>query len=220
MATNSKFLIVACVILITGIACSLTGTAIQPTPIVQTVVVVATSEPPTQTIEVPTATPTETLKPSDTPIPPTETPTDTPTATNTPIPCNMAAFIDDVNYPDGSDVITGAEFTKTWRLKNVGTCSWNNTYKIVYVSGDNLNAPSTTKVTNLTINPGESVDVSVKLKAPSSKGTYRSYFKLMAPDGTTFGIGANGANAFWVEIEVVEIFILPKLTLIPVFPLP
>lgn len=220
MTTNSKFLIAACVLLIAGMACSLTGTASQPTPIVQTVVVVATSEPPTNTVEVPTATQTDTPAPTNTPIPPTDTPTNTPTATNTPIPCNLAEFVDDVNYPDGSDVFTGAEFTKTWRLKNVGTCSWTNTYKIVYVSGDNLNAPSSTKVTNSTINPGESVDISVKLKAPVTEGTYRSYFKLMASDGTTFGIGPNGANAFWVEIEAIKLIIMPKITLKPIFPLP
>lgn len=217
MSDHKKILVVLSVLLITGIACSLSGAAGQTTPIVQTVVVIATSEPPTATAE---PTQTETALPTETPLPPTDTPTVAPTATQTPIPCNMAEFVADLNYTDGSDVLLGAEFTKTWRLKNVGTCSWNNTYKIVFVDGDDLNAPSSTKVTSSTIKPGESVDVSVKLKAPSSEGTYRAYFKLMAPDGTTFGIGPNAANAFWVEIETIKLVIKPGIFIsaMPILP--
>jgi hypothetical protein len=38
--------------------------------------------------------------------------------------CDAAAFVSDVTYPDGSDVTLGSTFTKIWRLKNVGTCTW------------------------------------------------------------------------------------------------
>ena len=36
----------------------------------------------------------------------------------------QASFVRDVNYPDGTYVVPGTSFTKTWRLRNVGTQAW------------------------------------------------------------------------------------------------
>lgn len=33
-------------------------------------------------------------------------------------------------------------FTKTWRVKNVGTCTWTADYKAAYSRGDALGAPA------------------------------------------------------------------------------
>src|SRR5215204_1683580 len=38
--------------------------------------------------------------------------------------CDAAAFITDVTYPDGTSLGVGVSFTKIWRIKNVGTCTW------------------------------------------------------------------------------------------------
>ena len=48
--------------------------------------------------------------------------------------CDAAAFVRDVTIPDGTIVEPGRDFTKTWRLKNVGTCSWTTAYALVFVS--------------------------------------------------------------------------------------
>ena len=45
-----------------------------------------------------------------------------PTAT-----CDLAQFVRDVTVPDGTTFLPGATFTKTWRLKNAGTCTWSGT---------------------------------------------------------------------------------------------
>ena len=60
----------------------------------------------------------------------TSTPTDTPvlTPTNTPIPCNLASFITDVTYPDNAHLAPNQAFVKTWRIRNIGSCSWNSNY--------------------------------------------------------------------------------------------
>src|SRR6478609_8802676 len=53
-----------------------------------------------------------------------------PTITNTPEPtqaCDSAEFMDDVTIPDGTIVKTGETFIKTWRFKNIGTCTWDAT---------------------------------------------------------------------------------------------
>ncbi|HET6846235.1 MAG TPA: NBR1-Ig-like domain-containing protein, partial [Anaerolineales bacterium] len=52
--------------------------------------------------------------------------------------CNAAAFVRDVSIPDGTTVQPGADFTKTWRLSNVGTCTWTTAYALVFVTGDRM----------------------------------------------------------------------------------
>ncbi|HKI54124.1 MAG TPA: cohesin domain-containing protein, partial [Anaerolineales bacterium] len=58
---------------------------------------------------------------------PTSTPTFTPSPTISPTPtmpnsiCDKAEFIADINIPTGTLMLPGAMFTKTWRLKNVGS---------------------------------------------------------------------------------------------------
>jgi hypothetical protein len=163
-----------------------------------------------------TASPTSITEPTSTPVPPTatatatETPTvtptetATPTVTNTPIPCNLAKMVADVTYPDNTEVTANSTFTKTWRLMNVGSCPWTSDYKLVFVSGESMGAAGETQLTSGTVEPNQTVDASIALKAPGSAGTYQGHFKLRAPDGTQFGIGANGANTFWVQIVVVE----------------
>jgi len=103
-------------------------------------------------------------------------------------------FVADVNYPDGSIVTPGFNFTKTWRLKNVGTCTWTTSYAIVFSSGNSMNGPSTQALTG-NVNPGQTVDFSVNLTAPGSPGEYTGYWKLRDGAGVLF-------NQFYVVIKV------------------
>ena len=146
---------------------------------------------------------TFTLEPSETPQPTgTTQPTNTPQPTVTSIPCNRATFISDVTYPDGSDVKVNESFVKTWRLQNNGSCTWTSGYKLIFSNGDRMNAPDEVVLTGGTVAPGQTVDVSVNLTAPSNQGTYKGYFKLKASDGQVFGIGASGNSPFYIEVEV------------------
>ena len=52
--------------------------------------------------------------------------------------CNQALFVSDLTAPDGSAFAPDTVFTKTWRLKNVGTCTWNTSYKVLWVGGDQI----------------------------------------------------------------------------------
>ncbi len=150
--------------------------------------------------------------PTDTPMPPTPvtptlhppTPTLTPTPSATPLPCNKAEFITDVTVPDGSDVPVFETFTKTWRLRNVGTCTWTSDYRVVFDHGDQMLAPASAPLSGGSVPPGSSVDVSVPMEAPGTPGTYKGYWKLRDAGGVLFGVGASGNVAFWVEIESVS----------------
>ncbi|MFH1906631.1 MAG: NBR1-Ig-like domain-containing protein, partial [Chloroflexota bacterium] len=101
----------------------------------------------TQVAVTPNVPPQTTPTPTNTPIvpPPTLTQSVQPTAVpNTPIPvtrCDWAAFVLDVNVPDGSAFAPSTAFTKTWRLKNRGTCTWTTAYSLVFKSGASMSGP-------------------------------------------------------------------------------
>lgn len=159
----------------------------------------ATPQPDTATPLPPTATPTSTS--TSTPVPPTVTPiVPTSTPTVTPIPCNLAKFVSDVSIPDGTVFSAGSAFRKTWRLKNAGSCTWTTTYDVIFASGDAMGGPAAVDMPG-NVNPGQEIDISVDLTAPSSEGTYRGNWKLRDSAGKVFGLGPTSA-AFYVDIKV------------------
>jgi len=116
-------------------------------------------------------------------------------------PCNWAQFIADVTIPDGTVVAPGSTFTKTWRLENIGSCTWNTSYSAAFVSGDQLGAPATLAMP-ASVAPGSNVDISVNLTAPSAAGHYRGNWKLRTDTSTLFGVGSSANSIFWVDIYV------------------
>ena len=146
----------------------------------------------------PTGTPTP--APQATTPSPGASPTPTLTPSATPLPCLRAEFVADVTVPDGTVFEPGTAFTKTWRLRNTGSCTWTSDFAVVFDSGDRMDAPDATPI-GQTVAPGQMVDVSVDLVAPDTPGTYRANFKLRSTDGRVFGLGDRGAP-FYVEIQV------------------
>ncbi|MES0362200.1 MAG: NBR1-Ig-like domain-containing protein [Anaerolineales bacterium] len=114
----------------------------------------------------------------------------------------IATFITDVTYPDGSFVSPGSSFIKTWRIKNVGTCTWNSEYQLLFDGGNAMSGPTYQQLTNIHIPPGETLDISVQLTAPDTPGTYRGNWKFRGPYGDIFGLTTG--NPIWVEVEVVD----------------
>ncbi|MBN1536711.1 MAG: hypothetical protein JW908_08275 [Anaerolineales bacterium] len=117
----------------------------------------------------------------------------------TAVPCDHATYIKDVSYPDNTELAAGTTFVKTWRIKNTGACTWSEDYAVVFMGGDEMDTPSSVSMPH-TVHPGETVDISVDLLAPSSPGTYRAEYKLRSDTNQVFGIGGN--KAFWVQIKV------------------
>ncbi len=186
-------------------SCNLPTSAPTPTEetnpvatfVAQTAAVVMTQAARNAT-QPPPAAPTTAVAPSDVP---TNAPAP-PTATKTPIPCNRASFVSDVTYADGTKVPADTAFTKTWRLKNTGSCPWTSGYVLIFDHGDAMNAPASVPVTAGTVAPGATVDISVNLKSPVAPGTYQGFFKLRSSDNIVFGINADAQGPFWVKIVV------------------
>lgn len=118
------------------------------------------------------------------------------------VPCDAARFIADVTVPDGTPYSPGAAFVKTWRLKNIGTCAWNASYALVFDSGEAMGGPASLPLPG-PVAPGEEIDLSVPLVAPTRSGKYRGYWRLQNAAGQVVPIeqGYNG-RSFFVEIQV------------------
>jgi hypothetical protein len=145
-------------------------------------------------------------------------PTPTPTKSATPVPssCDRAQFISDVTAPDGTAFAPNIGFTKTWRLKNVGTCTWTN-YSIMFDTGEKMAGPDSA-IIPVSVAPGQTVDITIPLTSPNVAGTYRGYWKLKNNTGVPFGIGSAGTKSFWVEIKVSGTGIVPTTPVTPSTP--
>ncbi len=158
--------------------------------------------------------PTQTASPNQT-LPPTATVTPLPTATRmpptvtsvppTPVPppCLAARFVKDISVPDGTKFAPGSSFTKTWELENVGSCTWNGDFEIVFAKGDQMGGDDGIPIDD-TVRPGETTRLSVDLVAPLGAGEYRGDWRLADDEGEEFGIGAGANKTFWVSIKVTQ----------------
>jgi len=146
--------------------------------------------------------PTHTSVPATaTPLPPTSTPVSTATAVSY---CDWVIFVRDVTIPDGTGFAPGETFTKTWRLKNRGICTWTADYMLVFTSGDSMGNTTAVRLPG-NVAPGQSVDVSVTLTAPNRRGDYVGYWMLRNPSGMLFGYGEKANQAFYVDINVDDL---------------
>jgi hypothetical protein len=147
----------------------------------------------------PTLVPTFPLPATNTLAPQAPTATRVP-PTPTPVPCDRIKFVKDVTYPDNTEVAPGTTFVKTWRLQNDGSCTWTTAYSVVFTGGDAMGAPAASPLSG-DVAPGQNVDISVSLTAPTEGGTYRGDFKLRNASNTVFGLG-NDNKPFFVQIKV------------------
>ena len=108
------------------------------------------------------------------------------------------SFVADVTVPDDTVYQPGSPFQKIWKLRNSGTCEWNDNYGVVFVGGDPLSAESP-QVLGRTIAVGETADIGVVMRAPAQPGVYTSHWQMQDDTGKRFG------DPFYVRIQVKTI---------------
>eukprot|EP00039_Didymoeca_costata_P000118 m.44181 g.44181 ORF g.44181 m.44181 type:complete len:273 (+) comp10064_c0_seq1:246-1064(+) len=106
-----------------------------------------------------------------------------------------AEFICDVTIGEGEEIPPGAEFTKTWRLRNTGDIPWPHGSVLVYIQGDRMGGPEFVSVESLA--PGQVSDISVQLRAPRKVGTYAASWRLR--DERSYF-----SEEIWIVITVAE----------------
>ncbi|KAH7474613.1 hypothetical protein KRP22_003709 [Phytophthora ramorum] len=108
----------------------------------------------------------------------------------------VAVFEGDVTCPDGTVLAPGDPFDKVWKLRNGGPNKWPIGAELSCVGGDKMQAPESVLIPSVL--PGKSIDVSLRMVAPSKAGRYTGYWRLSTPDGNRFG------QRLWVDINVME----------------
>ena len=145
---------------------------------------------------------TQVVTPVPSPTPATPQPTATPAP---PPPCiDGMAFVGDLNLPDNNmknppKMAPGQPFTKGWRIRNSGTCTWTNTYSLDYAGGNTSAARMGGQRTFIqgTVPPGGIYDMYVNMVAPIVPGTYQGFWQMLSSISYPFG------QKIWVGIEVV-----------------
>jgi len=145
----------------------------------------------------PEATPATIEEPTPTATTAVQAPTATPEACT-----DRAAFVSETIL-DGTVFKPGTAFTKTWTLRNAGTCTWTPRYALSFYDGEQMAGPNHVPLTKQ-VQPGENITFNVDLTAPSQPGTYRGRWMVMNEQGVLFGLGEQGNTAFWVAIVVAR----------------
>ena len=110
-----------------------------------------------------------------------------------------------MTIPDNTRVAAGSKFTKTWRVRNDGTCAWGpgtNVQNFAFAGGEKLGAADVVALP--AAKTGEVKDISVEFTAPATGGTYKSEWKLKKADGTLIGLGATGGVALYAQVVVAK----------------
>jgi ABC-type amino acid transport substrate-binding protein len=120
---------------------------------------------------------------------------------------NGMQFVQDLSYPDNNmtsppELPPGTPFRKGWRVRNVGTCTWNGSYNLTYVGG---NSPLSGMGGNLipvagAVGPGQEYDIYLDLVSPLSPGVYQGFWQLLDNQGAPFG------ERVWVGIRVLPFY--------------
>jgi hypothetical protein len=97
-----------------------------------------------------------------------------------------AWYVEDVTIPDGTVMEPGHNFDKVWRMRNTGTTTWKDGYKLAYVKDDQMGGPNDTPLTSLPVEPGQLTNVAVRLTAPSQAGVRRSTWQIKNRDNQVF----------------------------------
>ncbi|MEZ4518323.1 MAG: NBR1-Ig-like domain-containing protein [Chloroflexota bacterium] len=107
-----------------------------------------------------------------------------------------ARFISDVTIPDDMRIPAGESFTKTWRVQNTGGLAWGAGFTLRHVAGESLGADP--RQTLPLVQPGEIVDISIEMTAPSDMGVVFSDWRFHDKSGQAFG------DVVYTRIEVIH----------------
>lgn len=106
--------------------------------------------------------------------------------------CNNSAFEGDVTIPDGSVIEPGTNFKKVWKIRNTGTCKWDEGYSLIYIGGSNPDLdPYDYKFSKTSdidfVASGEAIDITLDLTSPCQVGKYEGHWRMKNDKGYFFG---------------------------------
>lgn len=100
--------------------------------------------------------------------------------------CYQLTFVSDVTIPDNTAMAPGQAFTKTWKVRNSGSCTWEAGFKFTFVGGDAMEGATYTLPSAVPAN--KEIDISIAMVAPTNKsGAVRGNWRMQTTAGQFFG---------------------------------
>ena len=106
----------------------------------------------------------------------------------------MLVFVEDITIPDGTQAKTGSTLDKRWKVRNDGTCNWEEGYALRLISGPSMGAPEIQAL--YPARSGTEAVIRMQFTAPADPGLYRTAWQAYNPSGDRFG------DPFFMEIVV------------------
>jgi hypothetical protein len=122
------------------------------------------------------------------------TPVETPAPTVAPDCFSSLSFLEDLTIPDGTVVAPEATLDKRWRVKNSGTCNWDERYRLKEIAGPEMGATPGQRL--VPARSGSEAIIRIQFTAPADAGTYRSAWQAYDPQDRPFG------DAFFIQVVV------------------
>lgn len=117
--------------------------------------------------------------------------------------CDRMRFIEDVTIEDDTVLAPNQVFRKTWRIQNIGSCTWSPAYQLVFDNGNSMSGPAAVNIPKY-VAPNEMIDISLDLRAPGANGEYQGNWVMRNASGTKFGTSNVVNNGIWVKIIVKD----------------
>ncbi len=105
--------------------------------------------------------------------------------------CFNSVFEADVTIPDGTVVKGGETLKKVWKIRNTGTCTWEEGFRLVHIGGsipdDNIAEPYFELQSKDAVAGGNAIDIGVWFNAPCKAGKYEAHWRMQNDVGYYFG---------------------------------
>ena len=137
--------------------------------------------------------------PTDTEVPQGQIPTPT---------CRYSAYIVAENVPAKKELPLNHNFTKTWRLRNNGTCDWQPSFELMCTKNCNIfGINGSNIITNRVVHPKEQIEINLPMRVPKDKNLVNKVVAatfMIRGDGKIFGVQPDGLTPLTVSIKVVD----------------
>jgi hypothetical protein len=99
--------------------------------------------------------------------------------------CYRMTYVADVTVPDNTVMTPGQSFTKTWKVRNTGSCAWDAGFKFAFTSGESMSGAGYTLAQSVPANT--ETEISVAMVAPTKTGTLKGNWRMSTGAGAFFG---------------------------------
>jgi hypothetical protein len=94
-------------------------------------------------------------------------------------------YIDDITFPDWTNIEPGKAIDKQWQVENNGTCDWDYRYSLRLISGESLGAEIRQGL--YPARAGSQTIIQISFITPLRPGTYHSIWQAYNPSDQPFG---------------------------------